>query len=109
MTDEELVAEYLKDDSKYLIEDAEGNLINITKKVREAFLAGLKAKSTSWHYIADNDLPPVNLIVLDEQCNKIAYIGEDKWEAYSEYYEGYVDVDPPIAWCKQPEFKEVSK
>lgn len=41
MTDEQKFEEWLDAEYKYLIEDTEGNIINITKKVREAYLAGL--------------------------------------------------------------------
>lgn len=56
MTDQEMVEEYLRDESKYLIEDCEGNLINITKKIREACLAMLEASRPQWHYVKD-ELP----------------------------------------------------
>lgn len=43
MIREELEKEYLKDESKYLIEDNEGNLINITNKVKESWNNGYLA------------------------------------------------------------------
>ena len=64
MTEEEKLAEeWLDDERKYIIEDVEGNLINITKKIKEAFFAGLKAK-TQWHRLADAEMPEQHKIVL---------------------------------------------
>lgn len=47
MTKEKLekeAEEWLDDERKYIIEDNEGNLINITKKVKEAYLAGAESR-----------------------------------------------------------------
>ena len=103
MTDEELVAEYLKDDSKYLIEDAEGNLINITKKVREAFLAG----RPKWHKVADGDLPKENKRYL---CKIKEFVGGgisyecfDYDTEYSSWKNACGDV---IVWCEIPKYTE---
>lgn len=38
--------------------------------------------------------------------DKVEYIEYGKWQAYSEYYERYYEVDPPIAWCEIPKFEE---
>ena len=61
-----------------------------------------------WHDLRKdpNDLPKYNSTVLDENGDKIEYIGHGKWEVYSEYYERYIEVDPPIAWCEVPTFEE---
>lgn len=61
-----------------------------------------------WHDLRKNskDLPEPHSTVLDENGDKIEYIGYDKWEVYSEYYERYIEVDPPIAWCEVPTFEE---
>ena len=69
--------------------------------------AELKSKNW-WHDLRKdpNDLPKCNSTVLDENGDKIEYIGYDKWEVYSEYYERYIEVDPPIAWCEVPTFEE---
>ena len=81
MTDEELTKEYLKDDSKWLIEDAEGNLINITKKVEEAFLAGLQADRPKWHDLQQdpNDLPD-NLRYVWTNVGAGYFDGDSWWE-----------------------------
>lgn len=62
-----------------------------------------EASEPKWHKVADGDLPPVHSTVFNEDCDKVAYIGEGKWETYSEYYERYVEIEPPIAWCEKPE------
>lgn len=61
-----------------------------------------------WHNLRKdpNDLPLVHSTVLDENGDKVEYIEYGKWQAYSEYYERYYEVDPPIAWCEIPKFEE---
>lgn len=61
---------------------------------------------TKWHRVADGELPSTLSTVLDEDGNKVEYIGCGKWVAYSDYYEEYVEVDSPIAWCEVPTFNE---
>lgn len=77
--------EYLDTESKYLIEDNEGNIINIAKKVKQSFKDGaefgynkafveadknLKAvvadfnKANKWHYVKDGDLPKENEYIM---------------------------------------------
>ena len=70
--------------------------------------AELKGKAVKWHDLRKNskDLPEPHSTVLDENGDKIEYIGYDKWEVYSEYYERYIEVDPPKAWCEVPTFEE---
>lgn len=77
-------------------------------KAIEAYLAELKAGYTQWHDLRKDpkDLPKYNSTVLDENGDKIVYIGDGKWEVYSEYYERYTEVDQPIAWCEVPTFEE---
>lgn len=65
-----------------------------------------EASAPKWHKVADGDLPPVHSTVLNEDCDKVEYLGEGKWETYSEYYERYVEIEPPIAWCEKPEYTE---
>lgn len=64
--------------------------------------------TNEWHDLRKNpkDLPEPHSTVLDENGDKIEYIGHGKWEVYSEYYERYIEVDPPIAWCEVPTFEE---
>ena len=79
------------------------------KDLEEAYLAGLKAaRQEMWHDLRKNpnDLPLVHSTILDENGDKVEYIGYGEWQAYSEYYERYIKVDPPIAWCEIPTFEE---
>lgn len=100
MTDKELARESWWNDN-----NCSGALP--TEKIYECgFLAGLKAGRLKWYKVADGDLPPIHSTVLDENGDKVEYIGYGKWQVYSEYYERYVEVDPPIAWCEKPEYTE---
>lgn len=97
MIDEEMAEEYLKDESKWLIEDNEGNLINITKKVKEAFLAGLKADRPHWHKVADGDLP-----------NDYRYVWTNVGAGYYDgecWREEYGRLQGVVAWC-EPKFEK---
>ena len=52
--------EYLDTESKYLIEDNEGNIINIAKKVKQSFQDGAEFgynKANEWHYVKDGEYP----------------------------------------------------
>ena len=103
MTDEEMAEEYLKDDSKWLIEDNEGNIINITKKVKEAFLAGLNARR-KWHKVADGDLPKIGkpcIVYLVNDDVITARLREDNvWTT-----NGHNAFENVIAWCEKPQLK----
>lgn len=70
--------------------------------LKEGFLAGLR--QTPYYNLRSDPcrLPPVNTTVLDENGDKVEYIGYGKWQVYSEYYERNIEVDPPIAWCECP-------
>lgn len=117
MKDEEMAEEYLKDESKYLIEDNEGNLINITKKVEEAFLAGLKAGRPQWHDLRKdlNDLPPQSCLYWDvsERVLGSYKIAQNQYITNISRY-SYVDKcwiladgdlhENIIAWCEIPTF-----
>ena len=126
MTKEELnqeAEEWL--DERYLKD------MGVRKPCKEAYLAGFKAgRETEKEYVRNNaftsmkeqglfpfgkwhnlmkdlnDLPESHSVVLDENGDKVEYIGYGKWQVYSEYYERYSEVDPPIAWCELPTFKE---
>ena len=120
---EKLAEEWL--DEKYLKD------MGVRKPCKEAYLAGFEAgRETEKEYVKNNaftsmkeqglfpfgkwhnlrkdpnDLPLVNSTVLDENGDKIEYIGYDKWEVYSEYYERNIEVGTPIAWCEVPTFEE---
>ena len=83
--------------------------VDCRDEVEEAFLAGLKAaRQEMWHDLRKNpnDLPLVHSTILDENGDKVEYIGYGEWQAYSEYYERYIKVDTPIVWCEIPIFEE---
>ena len=73
-----------------------------------AYMQGAERYKLKWHDLRKdpNDLPEPYTTVLDENSDKVEYIGYGKWQVYSEYYERYSEVDPPIAWCELPTFKE---
>lgn len=73
-----------------------------------AYMQGVERYKPKWHDLRNNpnDLPEPYTTVLDENSDKVEYIGYGKWQVYSEYYERYSEVDPPIAWCKTPTFEE---
>lgn len=110
--EEKLAEEYRKSLWQRLTDDDDFERLEMfDENVEEAFLAGLEAGRLEagrpkWHKVADGDLPPVNLTVLNEDCDKVIHYGKGKWEAYSEYYEDYIDIEPPVAWCEKPEYKE---
>jgi hypothetical protein len=102
MTVEEMAEEYAdKTFGMYYPTDQE------RVQVEQAFLAGLNEGRPRWHKVADGDLPTVHATFLNENCDKVEYLGKGKWEAYSEYYEEYVEIEPPIAWCEKPEYTGV--
>ena len=123
MTDEEMAKDYA--------EHNQGKCTNEFGNLYHAFLAGAEfGRETEREYVENNaftsmkeqglfpfgkwhnlrkdpnDLPLVHSTVLDENGDKVEYIEYGKWQAYSEYYERYYEVDPPIAWCEVPTFEE---
>ena len=81
---------------------------NICKAFEDGATFGYQKGVQKWHDLRKdpNDLPKYNSTVLDEDGNKIEYVGYGKWEVYSDYYERYIEIDPPIAWCEVPTFEE---
>ena len=107
MTDAERAEEYAKENKKII--QCSCHNYDSEKDLKEAYLAGLKAaRQEMWHDLRKNpnDLPLVHSTILDENGDKVEYIGHGEWQAYSEYYERYIKVDPPIAWCEIPTFEE---
>lgn len=96
MTDKEIAREYALGRQKWLhLSQRDTNLIEL------AYLHGLeKGKDMGWHNLRSDpcNLPPLNITVLNEESDKVVYVGEGKWEMYSEYYERFVETDTPIAW-----------
>ena len=107
MTDIERAEKYEKKKKKII--QCSCHNYDSEKDLEEAYLAGLKAaRQEMWHDLRKNpnDLPLVHSTILDENGDKVEYIGYGEWQAYSEYYERYIKVDPPIAWCEIPTFEE---
>lgn len=131
MTDKERAEEYRKSLKQRLIdEDNFERLEMFDENVEEAYLAGLKVgRETEREYVKNNaftsmkeqglfpfgkwhdlrkdpnDLPLVHSTVLDENDDKVDYIGYGKWQVYSEYYERNIEIDPLIAWREVPKFE----
>lgn len=105
MTEKERAQEY-EENAECIEIDDYGHKVYGSLEIEQAWLAGFEAGQIKWHKVADGDLPKVHSTVLDENGDKVVYIGEGEWEAFSEYYERYVGVDQPIAWCEIPEFEE---
>lgn len=97
MTAEELTKEYLKDESKWLVEDAEGNLINITKKVEAAYRAGLEASRIEWHSV-DKEALPDNFRYVWTNVGA-GYHDEDGWR------DSFGRLQGVVAWC-EPKFEQ---
>lgn len=109
MTNNEMAKEY-EENTEFIEIDDYGHKVYCSLDIEQAWLAGFEAGRLKWHKVADGDLPKVNSAVLDENGDKVVYIGGGEWEAYSEYYERYVGVGNPFAWCEIPQYiNEVSK
>jgi len=107
--------EYLKDEPKYLIEDNEGNLINIANKVRQAYIAGATENGIQWHDLRKdpNDLPKEAkdcLVVFHNKYsdNIVKDISRYSVELKKWWYiHDLKDMEEEvIAWCEIPQFKE---
>lgn len=73
-----------------------------------AYMQGAERYKTKWHKVADGDYPPcekggytINVLT---DCGNIAYYNYDLdcWVAEP----ASVEIDPPIAWCEIPKYKE---
>ena len=101
MKDEEMAEEYAKPlDVKY-----GGSFVRTTEEVKQAFLAGLKAR-LQWHDLRENpnDLPPkmvsnhnFSIEVLSDRGEIVCYNFH-----YCEWF--YWRRGKPIAWCEIPTF-----
>ena len=117
MTDEEMAEEYADrtrivdentragTDCISLVQDYEGNYIDIHERIKQAFLAGLKAGRPQWHDLRKdpNDLP-------EEPTEKMKV--NETW-AYVKFFDntyGLVDKGAlknykgAISWCELPTF-----
>lgn len=111
MTDEEMAEEY-KESKRHKSFRTDIGKVSIEyeaylNNLKSAYLAGLKAGRPKWHKVADGDLPSIYTTVLDGNGDRVERDEHGKWQAYSEYYERYEEIDPPKVWCKIPKYKEV--
>ena len=100
MKDEEMAEEYANKAHTH-------NILN-WEKLKQAFLAGLKAGRPQWHKVADGDLPEE----FDKPylCKVYGHFEVGYFTAYKEqpwhFDEYYLDNESVIAWCEIPQFKE---
>jgi hypothetical protein len=115
MTDEEMAEEYadrtrivdentkVGTDCISLVQDYEGNVIDIHERIKRAFLAGLKAGRPDWHKVADGDLPKEEDLEMQVLC--FTYDGYQLLSLFSDpkpIFKGY----GVIAWCETPKYTE---
>ena len=104
--------EYLDTESKYLIEDNEGNIINIAKKVKQSFKDGAEFgynKANEWYKVADGTFPKENkryLVQIKDNGLAIAYFNGQHWETRYNLGESGHCVETVIAWREIPTFEE---
>lgn len=73
-----------------------------------AYMQGAERYKTKWHKVADGDYPPLEKdgfsINIFTDRGGIAYYNHDfdYWIAEP----ASVEIDPPIAWCEIPKYKE---
>ena len=101
MTDEEKAEQWL--DERYLKD------MGVRRPCKEAYLDGLKAGKPKWHMVADGDYPPCergnyySINVLTDRGDFAYYNYDlDCWIAEP----SSAEIDPPVAWCEIPKFKE---
>lgn len=120
MTDEEMAKDYA--------EHNQGKYTNKLGNLYHAYLAGLKAgkdmaeadlatvaymqgaerHKTKWHKVADGDYPPYEkggfTVNVFTDRGEIAYYNHflDSWISEP----SSAEIDPPVAWCKIPKYKE---
>ena len=103
-----------------LVQDYEGNIIDIHERIKQAYLAGLKAGRPKWHKVADGDLPPTSGEMHTERypilaCTKNGYVTVAirrkhgrAYEWFCSDYDGntlYLDKEV-IAWCEISKYTE---
>ncbi len=110
MTEEELAEEYAKLNARQYIHNDGCGFCTSEEEVKQAFLAGLKAK-TQWHDLRKNpkDLPDSNrdVLIVYEDCEDYPSIGyfskrNEGWLEYPDEDDVYETI---IAWCELPIFK----
>lgn len=73
-----------------------------------AYMQGAERYKTKWHKVTEGDYPPCekdnySINVLTD-CGNIAYYNYDEecWVAEP----SSAEIDPPVAWCEIPKYKE---
>jgi hypothetical protein len=102
MKDEEMAKEWVTTNTGFNPNEPFGKIAVRT------YLAGLKAGRPQWHKVADGYMPPI------EKGNDTINVLTDKGDIayYSYNFDCWVaepsslEIDPPIAWCEIPKFKE---
>lgn len=120
MTDEEMAEEFADrtrivdentkagTDCISLVQDYEGNYIDIHERIKQAYLAGLKAGKPEWHKVADGDLPKDTSIkrvfVGNNEYHQLYYSSCGRW-VYCDKggLQFFGDV---IAWCEMSTFTD---
>lgn len=119
MTDEEMAEEYTDrtrivdentragTDCISLVQDYEGNYIDIHERIKQAFVAGLKAGKPKWHKVADGDLPTKEkqyLLKFKDGDIHVPYVGIDgNLEPFIITTEGIDFFNDIEKWCEIPE------
>ena len=131
MKDEELAEEYADrtrivdentragTDCISLVQDYEGNVIDIHERIKQAFLAGLKAGRPQWHELGwEKDFPEADKLIrvrlrdgMEHICETCYYEPTEDEIGYGKliinFYElngEWVDDTEIIAWCEIPAF-----
>jgi len=101
MKDEEMAEEWVKKNNYPY-----SKCSHIEKKIKDSFLAGLKAGRPQWHDLRKdpNDLPKDNNEVLVYMWDSyyIGYFNLDSWH-FENFSEGKEQAD---AWCEIPTFEK---
>jgi len=112
MTDEEMAEEYadrtrivdentrVGTDCISLVQDYEGNIIDIHERIKQAYLAGLKAGRSQWHDLRKDpdDLPRQGVELL------VSVDGYTRTAMYSKETNSFTCQEGVIAWMYEPEF-----
>jgi len=113
-------ADELKVGSQVICADDLADIIDIHERIKQAYLAGLKAGRPKWHKVADGDLPPTSGEMHAERypilaCTKNGYVTVAirrkhgrAYEWFCSDYDGntlYLDKEV-IAWCEISKYTE---
>ena len=101
--------EYLDTESQYLIEDNEGNIINIAKKVKQSYKDGAEFgyNKANERHSPDEHIDKDRVVLgIIKHCNKTRY-SLVQWNGEWWYQYGTYNAEVRlIAWYNIPELKE---